>query len=311
MKPCLIVTASATEFANQIARSVDPSIPCRICVSAKEAAHLYAGEEILLGNPGMIAEILADLPGVRWIQSTWAGVTPLIDHERRDYRLTGVKGIFGPQMSEYVFGYLLAHELRISQRIEAQRNREWLTEYSGMLAGKRLGIMGTGSIGSHIAATARAFDMSVTGLSRSGREADGFDSVLPANRIEEFLPQCDHLVATLPQTPDTDRLLDARTLSLLPDTAVFVNVGRSNVVDDEALIGALESGRLAGAVLDVFDEEPIPAGSPLWRAPNLIITAHIAAVSHPSLIVPIFIDNYRRYIAGEPLRYLVDFDAGY
>jgi phosphoglycerate dehydrogenase-like enzyme len=311
MKPCLIVTGNAAEFADQIRASTDPSIPLRTCTSADEARRLYAGEEILLGNPGMIAGILEGMPGVRWIQSTWAGVTPLIEHGRRNYQLTGVKGIFGPQMSEYVLGYLLAHELKIPQRARAQQNREWFAWHSRMLAGKRLGIMGTGSIGSHIATTARAFDMTVTGLSRSGRAADGFDNVFPVDRIEEFLPQCDHLVATLPQTADTDRLLDAPALSLLPETAVFINVGRSNVVDDVALIEALQAGRLAGAVLDVFDEEPVPVDSPLWDAPNLSITGHIAAVSHPSLIAPIFIDNYRRYAAGKPLCYLVDFAAGY
>ena len=311
MKPCLIVTASAAEFASEIRTSADPPIPLRIGKTSGEARRLYAGEEILLGNPAMIAEILADLPDVRWIQSTWAGVTPLIEHARKDYQLTGVKGIFGPQMSEYVLGYLLAHELKIAARTKAQANRDWFTEHSGMLAGKRLGVMGTGSIGSHIARTARAFDMAVTGLSRSGRAAGEFDSVLPVDRIGEFLPQCDHLVSTLPQTAETDDLLDARTLALLPASAVFVNVGRSNVVDDRALVEALQTGRLAGAVLDVFDEEPIPGDSPLWEAPNLSITAHIAAVSHPSLIVPVFLDNYRRFIAGQPLRYLVDFAAGY
>ena len=311
MKPCLVVTANAVEFAEQISASSDRTIPLALCKSADEARHRYAGEEILFGNPGMIAKVLADLPGVRWVQSTWAGVTPLIEHERRDYRLTGVKGIFGPQMSEFVLGYLLAHELRIAHRMKAQANREWFTGHSGMLAGKRLGIMGTGSIGSHIAGTARAFDMTVAGLSRSGRAAEGFDSVLPASRIDEFLPRCDHLVATLPQTIETDNLLDSNTLSLLPDSAVFINVGRSNVVDDEALIDALETGALAGAVLDVFDDEPLPTDHPLWTAPNLSITAHIAAVSHPSLIVPIFVDNYRRYAAGRPLRHLVDFATGY
>ena len=311
MKPCLIVTANAATFAGEISKTADAPIPLRIAKTPDEARRLYTGEEILLGNPGMIAEIMDDLPDVRWIQSTWAGVTPLIEHERRDYQLTGVKGIFGPQMSEYVLGYLLAHELKITQRAKAQANREWHDGHSGMLVGKRLGIMGTGSIGSHIARTARAFNMSVAGLSRSGRAAEGFDRVFAVDRIDEFLPRCDHLVATLPQTVETNRLLDTSALSLLPDTAVFVNVGRSNVVDDDGLVEVLNSGRLAGAVLDVFDEEPLPADSPLWGAPNLAITAHIAAVSHPSLIVPIFLNNYRRFIAGQPLRYLVDFAAGY
>ena len=92
---------------------------------------------------------------------------------------------------------------------------------------------------------------------------------------------------------------------------MLINVGRSNVIDDDALIAALESGHLGGAVLDVFDEEPLPNDSPLWDTPNLLITAHISAISHPLLLVPIFVDNYRRFIAGEPLQHLIDFGAGY
>ena len=115
----------------------------------------------------------------------------------------------------------------------------------------------------------------------------------------------------MPDTPGTNHLLNAESLARLPDGACFVNVGRSNVVDDDALVAALQSGRLAGAALDVFDEEPIPDESPLWDAPNLRVTGHIAAISHPDLIVPIFIENYRRFIAGQALNYVVDFDAGY
>jgi phosphoglycerate dehydrogenase-like enzyme len=311
MKPCLIVTASASEFATPLSRIAEPAIPVRTCTSADEARRKYDGEEILLGNPGMIAEVIAELAAVKWVQSTWAGVTPLIDHARRDYILTGVKGIFGPQMSEYVLGYLLAHELKVVERKQAQRDGVWFAEHSGTLAGKRLGIMGTGSIGNHIANTARAFGMSVTGLSRSGRAIEEIDTVRTTGQVEEFLCECDVLVSTRPQTPETENLLNSHTLSSLPDGAYFVNVGRSNVVDDRALIEALESGKLAGAALDVFDEEPVPAESPLWDAPNLSITAHIAAISHPSLIVPIFVDNYRRFITGKPLQYVVDFSAGY
>jgi len=311
MKPCLIVTASASEFATQISLIADPDIPVRTCTSADEARRIYDGEEILFGNPGMIAEVFPELAAVKWVQSTWAGVTPLINHACRDYVLTGVKDIFGPQMSEYVLGYLLAHELRVLERTRAQRDRKWFPEHSGTLSGKRLGIMGTGSIGSHVAGTASAFGMTVTGLSRSGQAVAGIETVRTAGQIEEFLSECDYLVSTLPQTPETENILNRHTLSFLPDGAYFINIGRSNVVDDSALIEALESGKLSGAALDVFDEEPVPADSPLWQAPGLSITAHIAAISHPSLIVPIFADNYRRFITGKPLQYVVDFSAGY
>jgi phosphoglycerate dehydrogenase-like enzyme len=134
---------------------------------------------------------------------------------------------------------------------------------------------------------------------------------MQADQLHEFLESLDFLVAILPNTPDTDNLLDAAALARLPAHAYFINIGRSNVVDDGALIDALRNHRLAGAALDVFDEEPVPQDSPLWDTPNLTITAHVAAVSYPSIIVPIFVDNYRRYLDKQPLKYVVDFAAGY
>lgn len=307
---CLIVTTAAETFATEIARH-EPLIPVKCCSSADSALHAYADEKVVLGNPAMIGEALQAMPTVEWVQSSWAGVTPLVRHPRRGYVLTGIKEVFGPQMSEYVLGYLLAHELKILERREAQQKREWFKDFSGVLAGKRLGIMGTGSIGRHIAHSAAAFGVTSIGLSRSGAATVGFERVWPVAQLHEFLRECDYLVSTLPETTKTDRLLDTAALQALPPHAYFVNVGRSNVVDDAVLMDALRNGSLAGAAVDVFDQEPMPLDSPLWDTPGLTMTAHIAAVSHPGLIVPIFIDNYRRYTKGQPLKYVVDFDAGY
>jgi len=311
MPGCLIVTALADEFAEEIDRLADLPVPVKACTSADRALAEYTNETILFGNPAMIASILPAMPSVDWVQSSWAGVTPLIAHDRRDYVLTGVKGVFGPQISEYVIGYLLAHELKVLRRMDEQRNHEWFRDHSGTLHGKRLGILGTGSIGQHIANTASHFGMKVTGLSRSGEHATGFENVMPVGQLHEFLGETDYLVSTLPQTADTEKLLDSSALEKLSAHAYFINVGRSNIVDDDALIDALRRNKLAGAALDVFDEEPIPKDSPLWDAPNLSVTAHIAAISHPLLIVPIFVENYRRYTEGQRLRYVIDFDAGY
>jgi len=308
---CLIVTAAAAEFAAAIESRSEVAIPVRSALSAEEASRMYAGETILFGNPAMIRDALPGMPDVAWVQSSWAGVTPLIDYPRRDYLLTGIKDVFGPAMAEYVIGYLLAHELKILERMAAQRRKCWNHDYSGTLDGKRMCVMGTGSIGAHIARAAAGFGVTVTGISRSGAPVAGFAEVRPVADLHAVLGQCDYLVATLPQTPATDRLLDKAAFAALPPQAYFINVGRSNVVDDAALVEALQTGRLAGAALDVFDEEPLPADSPLWDTPNLSITPHVAAVSHAHLIVPIFLDNYARYTRGEPLKYLVDFDAGY
>ncbi len=311
MNKTLIVTTRAAEFAAEIGRLTDGSIPVTACATAAEARDAYSDETVLFGSPGMIVEILPSMPTVEWVQSSWAGVTPLIELDRRDYLLTGIKDVFGPQMAEYVIGYLLAHELRVLERAEAQRAHRWGRTLSGTLGGKRLGIMGTGSIGRHIAAAARCLGLEVSGLSRSGAAVEAFDAVFANRDLGTFLTGLDYLVSALPQTPDTDDLLNAESLTWLPAHACFVNVGRGNVVDDRALADALESGRLAAAVLDVFDEEPLPPGHVFWDTPNLTVTPHIAAVSHPLLIVPIFVDNYRRFVDGRPLRYVVDFDRGY
>lgn len=311
MPDCLIVSTIADELAGDIARLADYPIVTKACTSAQQALAEYANETVLFGNPDMVAEILPELPLVDWVQSTWAGVTPLTALDRRDYVLTGMKGAFGSQMSEYVFGHLLAHELKVVQRVQEQGKRNWFNSRSGTLYGKRLGIMGTGTIGQHIAATARCFGIAVTGLSRSGNVVPGFEKIFDVTRLDEFLEDIDYLVAVLPQTAATENLLDADALARLPAHCYFVNAGRGNVVDDAALIKALENGKLAGATLDVFDEEPLPQGNPLWDAPNLSITAHIAAASHSSLIAPVFVDNFRRYKNKQALKFVIDFDNSY
>jgi len=305
----LILSEDAVDLAALVC--VDSDIPVSTACNEREAMDIYAGQSILFGSPLMIAGVLDRMPDVRWVQSTWAGVTPLFELARRDYVLTGIKGVFGPQMSEYVIGHLLAMELRVSERLREQQARRWFAEPSGTLHGKRMGIMGTGSIARTIAQHAAMFGVQVSGLSRTGQDVPDFDAVFCADRIGDFLPGLDYLVGVLPDTAATNNLLDDSALSLLPPHAVFVNVGRGNVVDDDALIGALNSGRLGGAVLDVFDEEPVPGDSPLWDATNLVITAHIAAISHPDLIVPVFLENYQRFVEGQALRHAIDFDQGY
>jgi len=311
MSKSMIITSLAEQFADEIARLSDSSIPVKACTSAEQALAEYTDEKVLFGDPAMIVPLLPKMPTVEWVQSSWAGVTPFMNGDRHDYVLTGVKDVFGPQMSEYVIGYLLAHELKVLERMQEQREHKWFKDMSGTILEKRLGIMGTGSIGQHIAESAKNFGMYVTGLSRSGNSTPGFDDVLQVDRLNDFLAETDYLVAILPDTPDTDNLLDSSALAMLPAHAYFINIGRSNVVDDGALMEALRNNKLAGAVLDVFDEEPIPKDSPLWDTPNLIITAHIAAISHPLLLVPIFVENYQRYIDKQPLNYVIDFDAGY
>ena len=308
---CLLITGDADEFATEIAHLSDNEIPVTACHSAAEARRDYRGETILFGRPDTIAEVLSDFRAVRWVQSSWAGVTPLLAASRRDYLLTGIKDVLNPQMAEYALGHILEYELRIGERRRHQAKQEWYTKGSGTLVGKTLGIMGTGSIGSHVARTASAFGLTATGLSRSGRARSDFKQVFGVHQLHTFLSGLDYLVCALPDTPETDHLLDARALAALPPHAFLVNVGRGNVIDNGALIAALSSNRLGGASLDVFTEEPLPGNDPLWHTPKVTVTAHVAAISHPSLIAPIFVDNYRRYTTGQPLNFVIDFSRGY
>jgi phosphoglycerate dehydrogenase-like enzyme len=307
----IILAEEAEALAKAVGAQSGGEIPVSVARSVGQALAHYSKQSILFGDPNLIAEVLPEMPTVRWVQSSWAGVTPLLAVGRRDYVLTGLKDVFGQQMAEYVLGYLLAHELKILERAEAQRQRRWFDVLSGTLDRKALGLMGTGSIGRSIASLARTFGLRVRGYSRSGQPVADFDEVFAADRLEAFLHGLDYLVSVLPETAATDRLLDARSLALLPTHAYFVNVGRGNVVDEAALVAALHAGALAGAALDVFDREPLPGGSPLWSAPNLRITGHVASPSNPHEVAPIFVENFRRFVRGEALHYVVDFERGY
>lgn len=307
----LIISEDADEYARHLESLSVESIPLIACHTAEEAQAVYSGQTILFGEPNLIAEVIDSMPGVQWVQSTWAGVKPLLALHRADFVLTGVKGVFGQKMSEYALGYMLAHELKVFQRVQSQQRGEWDDTVSGSLCGKSVGIMGTGSIGSHLAAIFQSFGMHITGLNRSGKPVTGFERVFPAEHIISFLSGLDYLISVLPDTSATNHMLNPETFRALPKHAVLINIGRGNVVDYSALIKALHKQELAGAVLDVFEQEPLPSDSALWNTPNLLITAHVAADSQAADIAPEFIDNYQRFLDRQPLKFVIDFSQGY
>jgi phosphoglycerate dehydrogenase-like enzyme len=307
----LILTPDARDYLPLLEDLARDSITLTTAETAGDAREKYTGQSVILGQPDLVAEVLGEMPGVRWVQSNWAGVTPLLDLGRSDYVLTGVKDTFGPQMAEYALGYLLANELKIFERLGRQANRNWWEEPSGSLQGKTLGIMGTGSIGSYIARMAQPFGMRITGFSRGGAAVEGFERVYAGNQLDDFLAEPDYLVCVMPDTPGTRHLLDSNAFRAMKNGCYLVNVGRGVLIDEAALAQALIEGELAGAVLDVFQTEPLPRESPLWNAPGLIVTGHVAAKSWPEDIARIFSENFRRYVEGKPLKYQIDFKRGY
>ena len=268
--------------------------------------------DILFGQPDLISEALPQAKKVKWVQSTWAGITPLLANNlRKDYQLTGVKGIFGPIMSEYVLCHLLMHERKSFARIANQQQKNWDQTTPGTLMNKTIGIMGLGSIGAHIAKTTKFFGMKTKGYSRSQTACDDIEHCFLPEQIIDFVQGLDYLVCILPDTPETTRLINKQVLAALPKSAVLINAGRGNIIDQPALVDALHLGEIAGAVLDVFPVEPLPKTDPLWETPNTIITAHTAAMSFPELVAPIFIQNYQNFREKAALQYQINFDHGY
>ncbi|MBP8048591.1 MAG: D-2-hydroxyacid dehydrogenase, partial [Anaerolineales bacterium] len=260
--------------------------------------------DIVLGEPSRIKAALDSLPALSWAQSIWAGVEPLLDPaSRHNYILTNARGVFGKLMSEYVIGYLLLHERKILKRIEDQKNKRWDDTDTGTLRGKTIGILGIGSIGADVARTAKFFGMTVRGYTWSSENSTDVDEYFHGNNLLEFAKGVDYLVNILPNTKDTRKIINADLLNALPAHALVINVGRGPAVDESALLEALISNRIAGAVLDVYEKEPLPQDHPFWSAPNLHMTFHTAAPSLPEDIAKIFIENYKLLIAGKPLKY--------
>jgi phosphoglycerate dehydrogenase-like enzyme len=308
----VILSRRASEYRGLIDAASLPDLDVTSTADPAEAAARASQFDVALGEPSLIAQLLPRMTALRWAQATWAGVEPLLNPSlRRDYVLTNARGVFGGMMSEYVFAYLLAHERRLLEKLAAQRAGRWDPSPPGTLRGKQLGLLGVGTIGAALAHTAKHFGMRVKGYTRASEGCADVDAYFHGDDRARFASDLDYLVSVMPATAGTRHVVNEALLGALPARAVFVNPGRGGVVDEPALAAALQEGRLAAAVLDVFHEEPLPPDHIFWRLPNVIITSHTAAVSLPPDIAPVFIDNYRRLVRGEPLRYQVDFEQGY
>ena len=305
MPKLLILTRKSEEYQNILQAANLPELE----IVAFNEEHLDA--DIVLGEPARIQKQLPALKNLRWVQSIWAGVEPLLDPNlRRDYTLTNARGVFGELMTEYVFGYLLAHERRIFELRQAQNEKRWDGRNNGSLRGKTIGLLGVGSIGAEVARTAKHFKMKVRGYTHSSETSPDVDVYYHDNLLE-FVDGLDYLVNILPNTPSTRGVLNTSVFERLPNHAVFINVGRGSAVDEKALEEALVQEKIAGAILDVFSEEPLPKEHPFWTTPNLLMTYHTSAPSLPEDIADLFVENYHCYLRGDELNHKVDFERGY
>ena len=268
-------------------------------------------------------EMVAAATRLRWVHSSAAaveGLLPLSALAARHVVVTNSRGVQAIPIAEHVMGGLLVLARRFDRMLDAQRERRWIQnelseDWPWMLHGRAMTIVGLGTIGLEVARRAHAFGMRVTGVRRRpGEPRPSFvESVVGPDRLSDALTGCDVLVLCAPGVAATQRLIGAEQLGMLNPGAVVVNVARGQIIDEAALCDALTDGRLGGAVLDVFDREPLDSASPLWALPNVVITPHSSGfrASHWDDVLDLFTDNLRRFQHGEPLHNLVDPEAGY
>jgi phosphoglycerate dehydrogenase-like enzyme len=291
-------------------------------------AELPGAEVLFLAEfrSGMLRDAWPSARGLRWIHSSGAGVDPILfpDLIRSTVVLTNSRGIYDRAMAEYVLGLILAFAKQLPQTLDLQRRREWLYRETERLDGRTAVIVGAGSIGGEIARLLRAAGMRVLGVARrprgpvrtepgSASPDEPFERVAGIDELHAVLPEADFVVLALPLTRETRGVFGAQALARMKRTARLINVGRGAVLDDAALIDAVRAGRIAGAALDVFADEPLPSDHPLWDLPGVIVSPHMSGdfVGWQTAVSALFVENFERWLAGRPLLNVVDKERGY
>ncbi len=278
---------------------------------------------------------LAQAPNLQWVQTHYAGVDSLADSEiwQSDLLITTASGVHAANMAQYALTQILAWAHRVPnwfkyKQMQSWAKNRWDTFVPQELKGKTLGILGYGSIGRELARLAKPFGLEIlvtkqnakqladTGFNFTGQgdpNGDLPDRIYPSQATRSMVAACDFVVITLPLTEQTYHLFDEEMFKTMKSTAFLVNIGRGSIVDEAALVRGLKKEWLAGAGLDVFEQEPLPEDSPLWEMENVIMTPHVSGFTpqYDERATDIFAENLRRYLAGEPLLNLVDREKGY
>ncbi|HJT38550.1 MAG TPA: NAD(P)-dependent oxidoreductase [Actinomycetota bacterium] len=269
--------------------------------------------DVLVALPTDHAALAAKLtPGVRWVHVLGAGVDGFPLDAVGDRLLTSSRGAAAPAIAEFVLAGMLAFEKQLPERWLHEPPERWNTARLGSLRGKTVGILGLGAIGTEVARLSSALGADVVAVRRT-RQTSSLPGVEISARWADVLARADHLVVTLPATKETYHLLGKAAFADMKPGVVLTNISRGTIVDQDALLAALDDGTVARANLDVVDPEPLPSGHPLYSHPNVRLTAHISWSSPDTMrrTIAQFADNLRRYENGEPLHDLVDLDAGY
>ncbi len=283
----------------------------------EELDALLAETDILFGFVPP-KNVTARAPRLKWMQATSAGVDRHQGTEiwRSKVVLTGVSGIHATPISEFVMGLMLMFAKNMPSSFRMKQKRDWQRYMVHTLHGKTAGIVGLGHIGREVARLAKAFGMKVIATRRSARQggkARNVDLLLPRSRMKELLAESDYVVLTLPLTPETRHIMGEAEFKAMKPTAYIINIGRGSLIDQEALIKALDEKCIAGAGLDVTVPEPLPKESRLWDFDNVILSPHVSGGMEDYMVraTELFCDNLRRYLEGKKLRNIIDKKKGY
>ncbi|UCE32196.1 MAG: D-2-hydroxyacid dehydrogenase [Burkholderiales bacterium] len=259
--------------------------------------------------------VLPAMPKLRWVQAMTAGVEGwlALSDLPGNLTLTCARGTHRESMPENIIGALLYVAKPYAAAVENQKQRKWVQCVAEPLAGKTLGILGLGAIGQDVARIAAALGLRVIGTRRRPEPVADVAEVFPPERTPEVLARSDFVLLLLPATPRTDNFIDTERLGMMKPGAWLLNFGRGHLIRDDDLVAAVRARKIAGAVLDVYRQEPLPAEHPFWGTEGIIVLPHIGG-PHPQrdrFVARVFVDNLARFLDGEPLREVVDREAGY
>lgn len=315
-KPVLVVLHAGDLPAGL--ESVEDAADIRY-VTADELGDAVVGADALLlwdFFSSALATVWPQCDSLRWIHVAAAGVDSLMFPEltTSDVTVTNSRGIFDRPIAEYVLGQILAFAKDAATSRALQSTRTWQHRETERIDGAHAMVVGTGAIGRAIAQLLRAVGMTVSGVGRTSRDGDpNFGTVHASDDLAEQVGRADYLVLVAPLTDSTRGMVDGRVLGAMKPGSRLINVGRGELLDTDALLHHLDSGPLAGAALDVFETEPLPADHPLWTAENVVITPHMSgdAAGWHDRLASLFVDNFHRYAGGRDLLNVVDKERGY
>ncbi|MEW6665376.1 MAG: D-2-hydroxyacid dehydrogenase [Thermodesulfobacteriota bacterium] len=256
--------------------------------------------------------LLGRAKNLKWIHTIITGTNYIEElpsfQARKDLIFTSTRGIHGPQMSELAILFMIALNRKFHQVVRNQDRRVWSRWPTALLQDKTVAILGVGVIGESLARKCKAFEMTVIGVDPVQRQVDAVDRLYGMDRLHQAMAEADYVVDIAPSTPDSRKMIDGAALDRMKPTAFFINIGRGETVDEDALLQALKERKIAGAALDVFRQEPLPPDHPFWGLDNLVLTPHVGGVADIYLkqAVGVFKENLRRYLRGER-RNLVNF----